>query len=213
MASAAQISANQANSQLSTGPRTPDGKAKSARNATSHGLTASDVVVFPGEEQAFAQLRDNLSQDLRPHGEHQLQVFDQLVYHAWNRRRARTLLADFALHLGFDPAASPLVDPRVTPEVTREYERLNRHLRHHNAGYNRSIHELRIAQTDFSTRLLISPTAPRRLPPLADLDRVTKQTQLGVDPIDILRNLESLCVRNGLPQTPDTASTSPKTIK
>ena len=76
MASAAQISANHANSQLSTGPRTPDGKARSARNATSHGLTAADVVVFPGEEQAFAQLRDKLRQDLRPHGEHQLQVFD-----------------------------------------------------------------------------------------------------------------------------------------
>jgi hypothetical protein len=213
MASAAQISANQANSQLSSGPRTIDGKARSARNATSHGLTASDVVVFPGEEQAFAELRDNLRQDLRPHGEHQLQVFDQLVYHAWNRRRARTLLADFALHLGFDPAASPLVDPRVTLEVTREYERLNRHLRHHNAGYNRSIRELRIAQTDFSTRLLISPTAPRALPPLADLAQVTKQTQFGIAPIDILRGLESLCVRNGLPQTPDTASTASQTVK
>ena len=51
----------------------------------------------------------------------------------------------------------------------------------HNAGYNRSIRELRIAQTDFSTRLLISPTAPRHLPPLADLDRVTKQTQFAAN--------------------------------
>lgn len=40
MASAAQLEANRANAQLSTGPRTEAGKARSALNATTHGLTA-----------------------------------------------------------------------------------------------------------------------------------------------------------------------------
>ena len=65
MASPAQTAANQANAKLSTGTRTHEGKARSARNATSHGLTAADVIVFPGEEQA-SDLRDGLAQDLRP---------------------------------------------------------------------------------------------------------------------------------------------------
>ena len=66
MASPAQVKANRANSKRSTGPRTAEGKARSSRNGTSHGLSAADVVVFPGEEQAFADLRTNLMQTSGP---------------------------------------------------------------------------------------------------------------------------------------------------
>ncbi len=41
--------ANQANAQHSTGPRTPEGKAISSRNAITHGLTALSALV-PGED-------------------------------------------------------------------------------------------------------------------------------------------------------------------
>ncbi|MBI5282364.1 MAG: SEC-C domain-containing protein [Candidatus Solibacter usitatus] len=41
MASSAQVLASQANAQLSTGPRTAEGKAASSRNRVSHGLLAS----------------------------------------------------------------------------------------------------------------------------------------------------------------------------
>ena len=98
MASPAQIKANTANAKLSTGPRTAEGKARSSRNGTSHGLSAADVIVFPGEEQAFADLQSGLAQDLRPVGAHQREVFDQLVYHAWNRRRVRDLIANMAYY-------------------------------------------------------------------------------------------------------------------
>ena len=164
MASPAQVKANRANSKLSSGPRTPEGKARSSRNGTSHGLSSADVVLFPGEEQAFADLRSSLIQDLRPVGAHQLQVFDQLVYHTWNRRRVRGLIANMARSLGFDPAASPFAEPRVTPEVSAEYERLNRYHRHHNAGYNRCIRDLRIAQTELAARLVVSPATAAAIP-------------------------------------------------
>ena len=45
MASDAQIEANRANAQKSTGPRTAEGKAKVAPNAIKHGLLAEQVVV------------------------------------------------------------------------------------------------------------------------------------------------------------------------
>ena len=49
MATAAQIIANRANAQLSTGPRTAEGQQASSSNAKSHGLTSRTAFV-PGED-------------------------------------------------------------------------------------------------------------------------------------------------------------------
>jgi hypothetical protein len=54
MSSASQILANQANSQLSTGPKTEAGKAKSAFNALKTGLTGR-TVLLPVEDASFYQ--------------------------------------------------------------------------------------------------------------------------------------------------------------
>jgi len=54
MSTAAQIAANQANAQLSTGPKTEAGKAKSAFNAIKTGLTGR-TVVLPSEDAAAYQ--------------------------------------------------------------------------------------------------------------------------------------------------------------
>ncbi len=49
MATEAQVQANRANAQKSTGPQTPEGKAIVSRNAITHGLLARAGVI-PGEE-------------------------------------------------------------------------------------------------------------------------------------------------------------------
>jgi hypothetical protein len=54
MSTASQISANQANAQLSTGPKTEAGKAKSAFNALKTGLTGH-TVLLPSEDASFYQ--------------------------------------------------------------------------------------------------------------------------------------------------------------
>lgn len=54
--SAARIRANQQNAQLSTGPRTPKGKATSSQNGLKHGLTTSDHFLacqYPAEFQSL----------------------------------------------------------------------------------------------------------------------------------------------------------------
>jgi hypothetical protein len=201
MASPAQVKANRANSKLSTGPRTPEGRARSSRNGTSHGLSAADLIVFPGEEQAFADLRTSLLQDLRPVGAHQLEVFDQLVYHAWNRRRVRGLIANMARSLGFDPAASPFAEPRVTAEITAEYQRLDRYHRHHNFGYNRCIRDLRIAQTELAARLIVSPATAAAIPPLATTSELTNRTQNPDNPYEVWLGLTDICMRLGMDST------------
>ena len=59
--SAKQLAANRANAARSTGPTTPQGKARSAQNAPKHGFTASTFAVVRLEDlQEIAHLKNDL---------------------------------------------------------------------------------------------------------------------------------------------------------
>jgi hypothetical protein len=62
----ARQTANQANAQHSTGPKTPEGKAATSRNAVTLGLFSSRDLVRPEEESEYLELRASLESDLRP---------------------------------------------------------------------------------------------------------------------------------------------------
>ena len=61
-ASPARLAANRANAQKSTGPRTPEGKARSRANAVKHGLTGAGVAL-PGEDAAAIEEQFMLIQE------------------------------------------------------------------------------------------------------------------------------------------------------
>src|SRR5690348_11032431 len=84
MTSTAQAAANAANAQLSTGPRTAEGKARSSHNAIKHGLTSKQLVIAPGEEEEFAGLHDSLLEQLAPEGALEMGIFNILCHAAWN---------------------------------------------------------------------------------------------------------------------------------
>jgi len=89
MTSPARAAANAANAQLSTGPTTAEGKARSTRNAVKHGLTSKQLVIAPGEEEEFAELHDSLYEQLAPEGALEVGLFNMLVHAAWNLQRFR----------------------------------------------------------------------------------------------------------------------------
>ena len=66
--SPAQLAANAANAQHSTGPRTSEGKIRASHNASKHGLTARDLVIAPGEQEEFDDLLAAYQADVKPQG-------------------------------------------------------------------------------------------------------------------------------------------------
>ncbi len=91
MATEAQIEANRANAQKSTGPRTPEGKEKASQNALKHGLLTRQVVV-PGEDpQEFACHRAQMLAEMAPTGPMESLLAERIVGLSWRLLRAERL--------------------------------------------------------------------------------------------------------------------------
>jgi hypothetical protein len=99
----AQIEAARRNGALSRGPVTPEGKARSARNATRHGLCAKTVVHGDGEggdAAALAALRGALLARHLPRDAAEAHWVEELAFAAWRQRRLRTLEAEVLARVG-----------------------------------------------------------------------------------------------------------------
>ncbi len=164
MAAAAQQSANAANAKKSTGPRTRAGKAASARNATTHGLTARELVIQPSDRQVYEILVAAHRADLKPSGALQETIFGQLISAAWNLRRVRTLQAEL-----FDGA----VDPLANPELDARCDRLARYEQRFERALYRAVAELRRLQTDVAAvQLVVEESCVPDWSPLISVRRV-----------------------------------------
>jgi hypothetical protein len=87
--------ANRRNAQLSTGPRTKEGKSRSRRNALKHGVLASALLLTEGvgaEDQAeFDELSDALHisyRDLAPVGTLEELLVEKIAVCWWRQKRA-----------------------------------------------------------------------------------------------------------------------------
>jgi len=88
MTTEAQIEANRANAQKSTGPRSPEGKAKVAQNALKHGLLAKQAVVVGEDTDDFDLLRDQLYAEWAPVGPTEARLVERLAGLFWRLQRA-----------------------------------------------------------------------------------------------------------------------------
>jgi hypothetical protein len=87
MSTAAQQSAALANAQLSTGPRSPEGKAAAARNSLKLGLHAR-TLLLPGEDPAeLEQLFREFHQHYQPEGLIETVLVDDVVRARWLYQR------------------------------------------------------------------------------------------------------------------------------
>ena len=87
MATAAQITANIANSQHSSGPRTDAGKAASSTNSLKHGLTAK-TILLPGEDEAaYRKMCEGMFETFDPAYEPEKQLVQLLCDTQWRLQR------------------------------------------------------------------------------------------------------------------------------
>ena len=94
MATQAQIDANRSNAKKSTGPRTPEGKARSRENALRHGLCALPLLMDCEDEDEFNEMVDNLFEEWRPATTTENMVFCKMVEQFWLSRRATIQLSE-----------------------------------------------------------------------------------------------------------------------
>src|SRR5215831_9691263 len=91
MATAAQVTANQANATHSTGPKTPEGKAAAARNATRHGLSGAFTVLPHEDQDEFDTLLASLRVEFHPANQHESFLVEQMAQSRWRLSRGRRL--------------------------------------------------------------------------------------------------------------------------
>ena len=87
------LAANRQNAKNSTGPKTPKGKARSAKNALRHGLlSAADVVVTTGDgaerPEEFRALLDRLIMQFDPRDVIEQSLVERVAACFWRLRRA-----------------------------------------------------------------------------------------------------------------------------
>jgi hypothetical protein len=185
MATQAQILANQANAQLSTGPRTEDGRARSAANATKHGLSGAYTVLPHEDQDEFDELLENLRNEHRPTTHHQAYLIDQLAKTWWAVSRAQRLEARAFEHLAGVLEPSPgdpdsMIVAKMFKSNPNAINTLQRYITQNQNQYNKLWRELKAAkqienEAIYANTLVRSLDGPAPGHPAATTDPVYSQ--------------------------------------
>jgi hypothetical protein len=168
MATEAQINANRRNAQHSTGPKTEEGKARSAQNNARHGLCSREFVILPGQRQEFEEFMADLHQGVQPQGPIETEIFRHLAHAAWNLRRCRYAEADIQAAL-----ARPDCDTITEPDLEPRFRNIDLYARRAERTFYKALKEIKALQSerkfnaDLKTLNSTKPTA-EAAPPLSE---------------------------------------------
>ena len=160
------LAANAANAQHSTGPRTPEGQARSSQNARTHGLTARDLVIAPDEREEFEELRNDYQTSVKPQDGIQQSLFEELVGSAWNLRRARRKEVQLYSNTALE-----------ADQLGRELDRLVRYKTSIERTFHRCLKELKALQTNSVIQATLPLSVRQNVLPLSNATEISKRTQ------------------------------------
>ena len=86
-----QLLANQRNAALSTGPSSPEGKARSSRNALKTGLTGKTVLLTNEDAALYEQHVQSFFHELKPVGEREIELAQSIADSKWRLARIPSL--------------------------------------------------------------------------------------------------------------------------
>ena len=110
MATEKQIAANNKNAQLSTGPRTKQGKAIVSQNALKHGLRAKKTVIHTESKAEFELHRDQMLTDLEPVGAMESILAQRIITLSWRLKRSDNVQTATINTMDAENASNPLAD-------------------------------------------------------------------------------------------------------
>jgi len=176
MSTAAQTIANRENAQLSTGPRTPEGKSRSAANSTRHGLAGSFAVLAHESADDYDQLLTQFCEKYLPTDGVEAFLIQQMTQAAWRLARIERLEAralELALENG-DPNLDP--DARILKSSTTYLDQFQRY----RTAAERSFHKAHKAFMDSRTADKKLEAAQAR----AETAEMKRQTAADIKAID-----------------------------
>ncbi len=145
MSTRQQRRANRRNAQLSAGPKTPEGLAASARNATTHGLSSSFRVLPHEDQSAFGRLLDTLARELTPATEHERFLVTQMAESRWRLDRISRFEAIAYEHLLEQPdEANPdhVIVLKLSAKTANVFDLLQRYATAAERSYYKAHREL-----------------------------------------------------------------------
>jgi len=145
----ARAEASRKNGAKSRGPKTSEGKARSAQNALKHGLRAQKYVVLPEEDAAeFAALEAALIAELAPVGALQTVLARRVVVAAWRLARADRIEVELFAHRSWGAAANPGLAMIRDGNGSRSFETLLRYRGAAMAEFWRALKTLKALQAE-----------------------------------------------------------------
>ncbi|VTS01840.1 Uncharacterized protein OS=Rubrobacter xylanophilus (strain DSM 9941 / NBRC 16129) GN=Rxyl_1596 PE=4 SV=1 [Gemmata massiliana] len=211
MTTLAKIEANQRNGQLSTGPRTLEGKAIVARNATKHGIFAA-VPVLPGESADEWQVhRAGVIESLAPIGLLELNLAERAALLLWRLQRLARYEAE-TVAAAMEDVEVPAFLPSQDPASTQREDQL-RAIRGELLTARRELAEASAARDYFASELTTAA-------PFAIAEYILGTACVRAEAADDLRTdppafgSKSFMRKLGLPGTnPQTAPWTPELIR
>jgi len=111
MATQSQIDANRRNAQKSTGPKTPEGKARSRRNGLQHGLTAKACMLEDEDPADLLDLLEEIREKYDPQDTDEDFLIERMVKARFKYNRIMAIeAAIFNLRLSVDQAPEEITD-------------------------------------------------------------------------------------------------------
>ena len=176
--SSARDLANRNNAQHSTGPNTPEGKQASKYNATRHGLSGKQVIVYGEDPAAFERLHQELIASYNPVNAAESTLVEEIAQNFWRLQRARRIEAEtFNIHSGG-------ADPVITYGCAIDrFEQIRRYMTSIERAYHRAIAQLERTQSIRAKAVAAERQHPVRVKPAIGF--VSQQTKTIPIPLPV----------------------------